>query len=110
MTAQALRKLRERVGTGEATTMRFEDTLGHISPHADTLAEQAYFGSLDAAMALHEALLPGWGWEVSSLEHANIFGSSRDGRDRFIRVGVNDNPARAWLLAILDALIQEAGE
>lgn len=42
----------------------------------------AYNGSLDAAKALHEALLPDDEWEISSY-HAN--------------------PARSWLLGILKA-------
>lgn len=59
----------------------------------------AYNGSLDAAKALHEALLPGWDWGrdpngynwVSM--HTNEIGCADNG----------DTPARAWLLAILKA-------
>ena len=55
-------------------------------------------GSLDAAKALHEALLPGWGWTVSA-DGASVYGDDPkvyDGDDA-------RSPARAWLLAILKA-------
>ena len=58
----------------------------------------AFAGSLDAAKALHEALLPGWQRQISEsnakvYERPNIafFGEAVD------------NDARAWLIAILHA-------
>jgi hypothetical protein len=72
-------------------------------------AERAYHGSLYAAKALHEAVLPGWYWHVNSADDrqhhaANV---SRDEASSFYFVTA-PNPARAWLLAILEALIAEA--
>ena len=73
--------------------------------------EDAYDGSLDAAKALHEsvlsdewaALLADWGsqneWTVQLSAH--LFEP--------IEVGHKD-PARAWLCAILKALIAQEGE
>jgi hypothetical protein len=63
-------------------------------------------GSLDAAKALHEAVLPEWHWYVSKYGVARIVIPSR------LRptptVGRSDNnPARAWLIAILKALISD---
>ena len=61
--------------------------------------QSAYNGSLDAAKALHEAVLPGWIW-----------GRQKNGamwvakRPYTFRATLPDNPARAWLLAILRAL------
>lgn len=71
-------------------------------------AHRAYHGSLDAAKALHDALLPGWfpglsqnvhdghwyAWVQTTVECASAF---------------NNNPARAWLLAILRAVEAKGG-
>lgn len=68
----------------------------------------AYRGSVDAALALVEATLPGWLvleisqdsrslWYVVLVEHPGL-GMSRAN---------HDNPARALLLAIIAALIAE---
>ena len=77
----------------------------------------AYNGSLDAAQRIHEAALPGWGATISVKE--------RD--DGFVRAWVSENanhvakarhsdcraykisPARAWLIAIIKALIEKEG-
>jgi len=75
----------------------------------------AYNGSLDAAKALHDAVLPGWDWsgyycgstttafeyqlETEAMRQSLYFepvsGSS------------NHNPSRAWLIAILKVLISQ---
>ena len=60
----------------------------------------AYNGSLDAAMALHEALLPNCMWQRQPTGQFNIFDRDAD------EIGYGfceGNPARAWLLAILRA-------
>jgi hypothetical protein len=60
----------------------------------------AYHGSLDAAFALHDALLP---------EHfVQIKNWAGEGRGAIVKVGAwhiarNKCPARAWLLSILKA-------
>ncbi|QDP48433.1 MAG: hypothetical protein Tp118SUR00d2C21406231_49 [Prokaryotic dsDNA virus sp.] len=69
-------------------------------------ADLAYWGSLDAALALHNAVLPGWRWEGGS--GAGIF-AVWDKPDEAHK-GRSDNPARAFLLAILSALIAECDE
>lgn len=120
-----LDKLIAAVEAGTASTMRFEDTLGHISSatfgSADIVAELAYFGSLDAALRLHEALLPGW--VVNSLDQASNlagdpwgcevawFEGSNPNNNRRAYSGHNfdKNPARAWLLAILRAIKAKGG-
>ena len=58
----------------------------------------AYSGSLDAAKALHDALLPGWGWTISA-DGASVYGDDPKVYD----VDNAHIPARAWLLAILKA-------
>lgn len=77
---------------------------GEYWPAHDAI--KAFDGSLDAALRLHEALLPGWraridvgrrfrAWEISD-QNAKI--------DAYA-----ENPARAWLLSILRAL-KEKGQ
>lgn len=66
----------------------------------------AFRGSLDAAKALHEALLPGWDWDVASSNAAAVF------KCHVItgpaELAASATTARAWLLAILRA--KEAGQ
>lgn len=102
----ALRVLAEKVEKG---VLRFQ----HLPPHMDALHVkiiQAYDGSLDAAKALHDAVLPGWdithfwgnnanGW-TWCLTHKSEPRSYSQGSDR-------STPARAWLLAIIRAKISE---
>jgi hypothetical protein len=63
-------------------------------------------GSLDAAKALHEAVLPGWGWGAGGWgARVWLYSDSPiwNGSERQ-EVEMTDAPARAWLLAILRAL------
>lgn len=70
-------------------------------------AMNAYLGSLDAAKRLHDALLPGWGWETgANATFASIAQVWKSGRDK-AHVATSETPARAFLLAILRALEQE---
>lgn len=79
---------------------------------------RALNGSLDAALALHEALLPGWvfritgGWPMPligdyRIPHVHVFRPRMTEDDEPIGAkssGVDcGDPARAWLLAILRA-------
>ena len=67
-------------------------------------ARLAYKGSLDAAKALHEAVLPDLRFSITRTG-ASVYG--HDGCD--MKEGRSaGNPARAWLIAILKALISEA--
>lgn len=70
-----------------------------------SLARSSYNGDLNAAKALHDALLPGWDyhiWNLGSDEAGVDVASQEKGpmQDSVISV----NPARAWLIAILRAL------
>ena len=66
---------------------------------------QAFYGSLDAAKALHDALLPGW-WYV--IDHRMCSVSDMfDGP--FFSQDTHDSPARAWLLAVLRAYRAQIG-
>jgi hypothetical protein len=99
---EALRALLEKVEAGEARGL-----YGMLSEACGLDAVEvmrADLGSLDAAKSLHEAVLPGCGWGV---------GDTRAGvylNGAYLSEPVDDTPARAWLLAILRALIaQEEG-
>ena len=62
----------------------------------------AFDGSLDAANALHEALL-GYGWGIASFNMNGEVSVMRK-RPLDVQYGFADmNPARAWLIAILKA-------
>jgi len=65
--------------------------------------EDAYHGSLDAAKALHEAVLPGWYWAMRPLGFGVSVMVWRGDSDRF--EGHTEEPSRCWLIAILKALI-----
>lgn len=70
----------------------------------------AYEGSLDAAKALHEAVLPGWEYGVTE-NHERPDGPCAyvsKWADDYGFEATSDNPARAWLLAILRALHDQA--
>ena len=98
--SDALQELLAKVEAGEASTMRFEDC------GFDGWAELAYHGSLDAARALHEAHLSHHYaqlhmWPMPEMTRVDI-GGGHVGRDAI--------PARAWLIAILRAMIEQRGE
>ena len=66
----------------------------------------AYNGSLDAALALHNALLPGWVFDVTNDSAFVMRPQTTDypwGDFTPQSLGQSDIPARAWLLAILRA-------
>lgn len=106
--SEALSKLIEAVATGQAPTgldVHRADT-GH-SDHI-TMVLGAFNGSLDAAKALHEALLPGWTTVLGQNAHhgdwSAIVRLTEDGEIAHEYYGgADDLPARAWLLAILRA-------
>ena len=117
MTSDALQRLIDAVETGTARKPDFVQALGNEGDQVTT-ACSAYHGSLDAALALHSALLPGWG--VVNLGQAVYArtGPTVDWHCRLEGRGPSDGsyaigigPARALLLAILRAYqSQEASQ
>lgn len=104
--------LLEKVEAGSATSGCFNQDW-HGSPSysggCGVNAHRAYGGSLDAAQALHEAVLPGWDATVS-VGACHVSLSEPIGKDplRGWYPGPeveSVTPARAWLIAILKALI-----
>jgi hypothetical protein len=71
------------------------------------LVFQSNHGSLDAAKALHEAVL-GVGFNYSiHKDSASVMTWAHTVEGKTINA-INANPARAWLIAILKALISES--
>lgn len=74
-------------------------------------AQQAYHGSLDASNALHEAVLPGWSAVVGQNAHHLDWSAwvrfAADGRITQEFTFADDCPSRAWVSAILRALIAQ---
>tara|TARA_R100000084_G_C4655255_1_gene152413 strand:- start:2797 stop:3150 length:354 start_codon:yes stop_codon:yes gene_type:complete len=117
VSVNALKELAGRVESGnfygfnEFATC-WENALGIYTPNTAgyTCGYNAYKGSLDAAKALHEAVLPEWGWVWSNRGKGHVTPNSGK-YSRLAQTAENDDPARAWLLAILKALIaQEMGQ
>ena len=105
---EALEALLAKVEAGEESWVNLPRT---ADLHTD-LVWKAWAGSLDAAKALHEAVLPKEGWEVgrTSLYPGMMPGSSEYQFYAFVgwgeyKKGYADTAARAWLIAILKALI-----
>lgn len=70
-----------------------------------TVAHDAHNGSLDAAKALNEAVLGGWIYNLAPWG-CHVFPPENDGNENAF-TGINQNPARAWLIAIIKALIAQ---
>ena len=105
---EALQELLAKVEAVE--TMNYRDPLDLVrawrSPleyfNITDLVTQSHDGSLDAAKALHEAVLPGWRFTIWAdgevVYQDDIKGTPVDRKC---------DPARAWLIAIIKALIAE---
>jgi hypothetical protein len=105
MTDDALRALRDAVKAGERP---WREPCDSEWPYA-RFALDAFHGSLDAAHALHKAVLPGWAWDLSDNCEVQLWPPSLDFAGKVPIFGRADTPARAWLLAILEALIAQQG-
>ncbi len=96
-------------GTGLNTISVFPE------PKQAMYCADAFYGSLDAAKALHEAVLPGSDWFVHMHTAAPSVGRwhvtlrpHQNNHPRMREVGpIIGEPARAWLIAILSALIAQ---
>jgi hypothetical protein len=118
---QALIELRDAVKAGDNAGFRRANRTVFTTPCQDMALQMqeehcryAYKGSIDAAVALLEAVLPDWlamFWLKSDDAAACIYQVGEDkihivGKHRIIETTA-DTPARACLLAILEALISQ---
>ena len=102
---QALRDLLAKV---EAGNLKSIDLICLEAVH-HSHAWRAYFGSLDAAKALHDAVLPGWGYHCGEYGARVWLHAGDEWRpEKRQDVELADQPARAWLIAQLRALIAQA--
>lgn len=99
---KALKELACKIEAGEWFPGLAQLSFGGVQNYHNALS--AYHGSLDAAQALHEAALPGYVWDVNGYGSALVW--VRDDPKRYAEAYL-DNPARAWLLAIVRALIAQ---
>jgi hypothetical protein len=103
----ALTELLAEIDAGRDVKYRYHKSV--FAPHAH-ISHAACNGSLDAAKALHEMVLPDFSWSVSKYDRAYI-SKHTDPNDitTWIEVSArSENPARAWLIAILEALVLDA--
>ena len=111
---EALTALRDKVKAGGRTN---DGSMFRVFGDNWTHCFDAFDGSLDAARALHDAVLPEW--TVNSLHQVRQRDNGMPAtgkwscllfcyapKIRHLEVEA-DNPARAWLLAILEALIEQ---
>ena len=116
---QALEALMAKVEAGDDAGFRRANRAVFSTPCQDMALQlreehcrHAYKGSLDAAKALHEAVLPGRDWFLTNQgchagELPGPLAAIHNGEAEPID-GSDENPARAWLISIIRALIQEA--
>ena len=110
----ALKELLARVEAGDAPEYSlfreaYVPTVWQsLKPH-EYKAWLSYQGSLDSASSLHEAVLPdNAAWWVEKRADGRIWSGVFLGNLGKTYEAYADNPARAWLIAILSALIAEA--
>ena len=102
---EALEALRDDINAGKPFTVGM--CMGAF-PKGYSLAYKADRGSIDAAKELHDAVLPGWHFNVATEANRQGFYatvSPKQWGKSF--VACSETPARAWLLSILSALISE---
>jgi hypothetical protein len=102
----ALITLLAKVKAGDTKTGRFSMLMRSVFPYHDKIGNAAYNGSLDAAKALHEATLPDYHLNLA-LDFCHVLPDWNDGDQRASSGYCDGNPARAWLIAILKALIAQ---
>ena len=102
---EALAELIAKVEAGEwDCNLPNKGVAGLGSAKRFRLAVCAHNGSLDAAKALHEAVLPDWYVFIKGQKGYVWFAELMDRDDNRHPQTEGETPARAWLLAILRAL------
>ena len=109
--ADALRELKKGVESGTDTMpmhtacyRRFGSGC-HIDGASwiDSDSYSAARGALGGAWTLHNAVLPEWQWMITFNGRVRLF----NGHDMVDGATTADNPARAWLLAIIRAKLAD---
>ena len=105
---EALTELRDKVRAGVFPADMCARDLGLNGVNDINQIYEAYNGSLDAAKALHDAVLPGFDALIGILNPSwvQIFEPVDDEWEE-VSSAEADNAARAWLIAILRSLIAQ---
>jgi len=111
----ALQDLLEHVEAGTASG-KFGSMSAYWCADMQVDAMRAYSGSLDAAHDLHEVVLTGWSTEIicrpfstkPHLWHVRLSTDHTGYGNGMYEGATKENPARAWLISIIKALIAEA--
>lgn len=103
-----LRKLIEAVEAED--TRPWHEAIPLLGIKNATFFGAAQCGSLDDAVVLLEALLPGWDWSMHGNGQATLWppGTIDEQNKGAIETYIVDQPARALLLAVLRAKLMEA--
>lgn len=104
---EALKALAEKVEAGEWDRRVTTSKAAGLNGSDIVNAVRSYNGSLDAAKALHDDLLPGWEWSMESEDQCCAVYKDPMNCTGCAQLGHSSNPARAWLMAIIKALIAE---
>jgi hypothetical protein len=113
---EALQDLLAKIEAGGV--IEYLDTLTMVRSWRSPLAysniteyiEGACNGSLDAAKSLHDAVLPDWAWSTAIDAHNERWFVVGDNVDYETDEIYHIIPSRAWLIAIIKALIAQEGE
>ena len=97
-----MEQLLEKVKAGEEMT--YLDFAIRGTGAEPFIAARACRGSIDAAIALGNSLLPKTKWALSPASEDMMAATIWRGRKK-LAFAVDDNPARALLIAILQALV-----
>ncbi|GGF73517.1 hypothetical protein SAMN05216376_111144 [Mameliella alba] len=101
----ARKALLAKVKAGKAVSAH---DASRIWPNGYAHAVNASLGSLDAAEALHEAVLPDWDWDIfnrGGISQAMLDLDRGDDLKPIIKTGCCEAPSVAWLIAIVEAEI-----
>jgi hypothetical protein len=99
--------LRDKVKAGGIEPYAQAEFTGAIEgEYSHVRARDAYNGSLDAAKALHDAVLPQLYWNLAEWDGAWTAQIPISASKKYEATSEH-SPARAWLLAILEALIAQ---
>jgi len=119
---EALTELLEKVKAGEWTETGDSDDMwlkwhDAMSPREwkryNELSKASFYGSMDAALSLFEAVLPGWGgcvWTGGAGDWAATVSIAPLGKPRSQHSGKCTTPSCALLMAILEALVDKPND
>lgn len=111
---EALKELERLISQGLWPADTSAEDIGFLEGPGILVWYEAFGGSLNAALEVHEAAIPDEGWRVDWIAKYPGMMPGSSGYPYCAKVGWGEqhkghanNPARAWLLAIIRALISQ---